>query len=232
MSSRNKITGRKLLASAVAAIAILSIAVAAQKIVDKTVAAVSDGIRTELITLSDLRWQLALQPRVNLRDISSDDLKAALETMIDQRIFALEAKRLPRDPVSKEAIAAEVKDLIKPGYFATAAELESRLREVGFTSIDDENFQRIIADRIAIKNYLEFRFRSFIVITAADEAKYYREVVVPDFRRRFPGLLTPTLEEKRAEIRSILVEQKVASDIEGFLESAKQRVTVTRLSEV
>src|SRR5688572_30357990 len=99
----------------------------AQKVVDKTVATVSDGIRTELITLSDLKWQLALQPRVNLSPISSEDLKAALETMIEQRIFGLEAKRLPRDAVTKDEIAAEVKQLIGPGYFSTAAELESRL---------------------------------------------------------------------------------------------------------
>jgi hypothetical protein len=204
----------------------------AQKVVDKTVATVSDGIRTELITLSDLKWQLALQPRVNLSPISSEDLKAALETMIEQRIFGLEAKRLPRDAVTKDEIAAEVKQLIGPGYFSTAAELESRLRQVGFTSIDDQNFQQIIADRIAIEKYLDFRFESFIVITAADEAKYYREVYAPDFRRRFPGLLMPTLEEKRAEIHTILVNQKIESDIDSFLEQAKQRVTITRLSEV
>jgi hypothetical protein len=211
---------------------VLSFSVAAQTIVDKTVATVSDGIQTELITLSDLRWQLALQPRVNLQAISSEDLKRALETTIDQRIFALEAKRLPRDPVTKEEIAAEVKTLIRPGKFSTAAELEARLRQVGFTSIDDDNFQRIIADRIAIEKYLEFRFRSFIVITAADEAKYFRDVEAPEFRRRFPGILMPTLEEKRAEIHNKLVEQKVESDIESFLEDAKQRVKVTRLSEV
>ena len=217
---------------ALVAIAAFSDSAIAQKVVDKTVATVSDGIRTELITLSDLKWQLALQPRVNLNPISSEDLKTALDTMIDQRIFALEAKRLPRDPVTKKEIAAKVQELIGPPYFATAAELESRLRQVGFASIDDENFQQIISDRIAIDKYLDFRFESFIVITAADEAKYYRDVYTPDFRRRFPGLLMPTLEEKRAEIHTILVNQKIESDIETFLEEAKQRVRVTRLSEI
>jgi hypothetical protein len=207
-------------------------AASAQKVVDKTVATVSDGIRTELITLSDLKWQLALQPRVNLNPISRDDLARALETMIDQRIFALEAKRLPRDPVTKEEIAAKVKELIHPKLFSTAAEIEARLRQVGFTSIDDERFQQIIADRVAIDKYLDFRFESFIVITAADEAKHYRDVYAPDFRRRFPGLLMPTLDEKRADIHTTLVEQKIESDIDNFLEQAKQRLTITRLSEI
>jgi len=207
----------------------LAAAVSAQKIVDKTVAAVSDGIRTELITLSDLNWQLALQPGTR-RPPSSEDLKTALKLMIDQRIFALEAKRLPRDPATEKEISDKIKEII--GYFPTAADLERRLREVGFTSVADSNFQQIVADRIAIDKYLAFRFRSFIVITAADEAKYYRDVFVPDFRRRFPGLLMPTLEEKRAAIHDILVEQKVEADIEAFLEDARQRITVTHLSEV
>ena len=224
--------GLRLFAAFLFAAAAISQTVSAQKVVDKTVATVSDGIRTELITLSDLKWQLALQPQTRLNPIRSEDLKAALETMIEQRIFALEAKRLPRDAVTKDEITAKVKELIGPGYFSTAAELELRLRQVGFKSVDDENFQRIIADRIAIDKYLDFRFESFIVITAADEAKYYRDVFTPEFRKRYPGLLMPTLEEKRAEINTILVNQKVESDIDNFLEQAKQRVTITRLSEV
>src|ERR1043166_3042969 len=35
---------------------------AAQQVVDKMVATVNSGVRTELITYSDLLWQLALQP--------------------------------------------------------------------------------------------------------------------------------------------------------------------------
>ena len=222
--------GRQGIARVILMVAVFAGCVSAQKLVDKTVAAVSDGVRTELITLSDLRWQLALQPGTNLRPIASDDLKAALKTLVDQRIFALEAKRLPRDPASDNEIANKIKEMI--GYFPTAAVFEQRLRDVGFTSITDDNFERIIADRIAIDKYLEFRFRSFIVITAADEAKYYRESFVPDFRKRFPGLLMPTLEEKRAEIHELLTEQKIAADIESFLEDAKQRITVTYLSAV
>src|SRR5438045_5791341 len=69
-----------------------------QQMVDKTVATVSDGGRTELITYSDLKWQLALQPNVSLNPASSEDLNRALRLLIDQRLFVLEAERLPREP--------------------------------------------------------------------------------------------------------------------------------------
>src|SRR4030095_6977117 len=100
-------------------------AVSAQKIVDKTVATVSDGFQTELITLSDLRWQLALQPGTNLVPAGSDDLNAALRSLIDQRIFALEAKRLPRNPASEKEVADEIKTIIS--RFPTAGQFETRL---------------------------------------------------------------------------------------------------------
>ena len=45
----------------------------AQQMVDKTVATVSDSIRTELITYSDLLWQLAMQPGASLDPPNSDE---------------------------------------------------------------------------------------------------------------------------------------------------------------
>ncbi|HVE55910.1 MAG TPA: hypothetical protein VNB22_03715, partial [Pyrinomonadaceae bacterium] len=61
---------------------------------------------------------------------------------------------------------------------------------------------------------------------------YYRETFVPDFRRRFPGVLVPTFDEKRAEINQILTEEKIAKDIETFLDESKRRAEVIILSEV
>lgn len=201
-----------------------------QQVLDKTVATVSDGIRTELITLSDLRWQLALQPGVPLSPASSEDLNRALQTQIDQRLFALEAERLPSRPPDEKAVADKIQEIL--GYFPSTAEFESRLRVVGFTSIRDDNFERIILQRLAIERYLDFRFRSFVVVTPEDEEVYYREVFVPEFRRRFPGLLMPTLDEKRVEIRSELTEDRVAAEIEAFLDDARRRAEITILLPV
>jgi hypothetical protein len=201
----------------------------AQEIVDRTVATVGDGVRTELITYSDLMWQLALQPNVSLDRPRSDDLNAALRRLIDQRIFALEAERLPRAAPTDKEISEEITKTLN--HFPSTAAFESRLKSVGFDSIKDDNFERIIAQRVAIDNYIDFRFRSFIVITPEDEAKYYREEFAPDFRKKYPGLLMPTLDEKRREIRVILTEERVASRIETFLDDAKRRVDVEVLWE-
>lgn len=209
-------------------VGVAACAVSAQKRVDRSVATITDGVRTEIITYSDLLWQLALQPGTQISPPSSDDLNRALQTLINQRLFALEAERIPREPPSEKAISDEIKDIVS--HFPSTAEFERRLNQVGFTSVTDDNFERIIAERLAIKQYLDFRFRSFIVITPADEEKYYRETYLPSFRRRYPGVVVPALEEKRTEIRNSLIEDKVSEQIETFLDEAKRRVEIVILS--
>ncbi len=204
----------------------------AQDVVDKTVATIGDGAGDpELITYSDLLWQLALQPGVPLNPPSSEDLNRALQLLINQRLFALEAERVPRAAPTAKEIDEKIGRVL--AEFTSTAEFEKRLRMVGFDSVKDDNFERMMAQRVAIDKYVDFRFRSFVVITPADEEKYYRDVYVPEFRRRNRGeLLMPPLDEKRAEINEFLTEEKVAGDIERFLDSAKRRSEIIILSEV
>ena len=204
--------------------------ISAQTVVDKTVATVSDGARAELITLSDLRWQLALMPNVDLQPASSDNLNRALQLLINQRLFALEAERIPQPEPTDEEIAAKIQEMVS--YFPSTLDFVRRLQAVGFDSINDDNFQRIVRDRVAIDKYLAFRFRSFIVITPADEAAYYRDRFVPEFLESSPGTIIPSIEEKRAEIRSILTEERIAEAIEAFLDEAKRRAEIVYISPV
>lgn len=208
------------------------IKIQAQETVDKTVATISDGFNTELITYSDLLWTLALMPSASLNPPTSEDLNRALQLLINQRLFALEADRVPRAAASKADVDAEIKRVLVKSFLSDTAEFEKRLRIVGFDSIRDDNFEAMMAKRVSIEKYLDFRFRSFVVITPEDEAKYYRDVYTPNFRKLNPGLIMPTLEQKREEIRSFLTEQKVAGDIEKFLDEAKRRSEIVILSEV
>lgn len=201
-----------------------------QQVVDKTVAVVSESSRkAQLITYSDILWQMALQPGVPLEKPTSADLNRALRILINQRIIALEAERLPRTSPTEKEIADKIAETLKffpPGVF------EGRLKQVGFDSVKDEAFERIVAERVSIEKYIDFRFGSFVVVTADEEAKYYRDEYAPEFRRRNPGLLIPPLDEKRAEIRQAITQQKIAAAIERFLDSAKRRVQIEILIEV
>lgn len=204
--------------------------ISAQVIVDKTVATVSDTTDTKLITYSDLLWQLALQPETPILPPTSEDLNRALQTLINQRLIALEAERLPSVAPTEEEIRNEIKRIL--ALFPSTAEFERRLRAVGFNSVDDDNFERIMGQRVAIEKYLDFRFRSFVVVTAEDEARFYRESYTPEFRKRNPGLILPPLDDIRPQIRQTLTERKIEEDIERFLEDARGRAEIEVLFEV
>lgn len=212
--------------------AIFSREIHPQEVVDKTIATISDGAsKPELITYSDLLWQLALEPETPINPPKSDDLNRVLLILINLRLFALEAQRLPSAEPTEAEIKAEI-DRNLAEFKMNTAEFERRLRTVGFDSIQDDNFQRMMRQRVAIEKYIDFRFRSFVIVTQDEELKYYRDVFTPDFRRRNPGLILPQFEEVRTQINKILTERKIEEDIEKFLDDAKRRAEIVVLYEI
>ena len=199
----------------------------AQEVVDKTIATVNDGLRTDLITYSDLLWQLALQPSTSLSQPTSEGLSGALRLVEDQRLILQEAVKLPTITPSEEEIRAARDQLVK--QFSSREEFEQRMIRVGLTT---EKLNEILENRVHIEKYLDFRFRSFIVISQKDVADYYKTAYVPRFRRRFPTTIVPTVEDARPEIEKILTEDKVESDIDSFLDNARERAEIVILNPV
>jgi hypothetical protein len=79
---------------------------------------------------------------------------------------------------------------------------------------------------------MNFRFRSFTVVTPQEEASYYTQVFVPRFKKEAPGRIVPTLEEARAQINHTLTENKIESDTDAFLDSARENAEIVILSPV
>src|SRR6266851_5397788 len=132
----------------------------AQVIADKTVASVTNGSREtpDLITYSDLVWQLALEPnRAFVERPGSKELNEALHLLEDQLLILQEARKLPT-AATPEAIAErdkEVQDrrdeLAKA--FGSRTRLEERMTRVGLTS---EQLDVILRDRVTVEKYLDF----------------------------------------------------------------------------
>lgn len=197
----------------------------AQEVVDKMVATVNAGVRTDLITYSDLLWQLALQPNTSLANPSSEDLNRALRLVTDQRLILQEAEKLPTIAPSADEIRSARDQLVKE--FPALAEFQQRLLRVGLTS---EKLDEILEQRVRIEKYLDFRFRNFVLISQKEIADYYQDVYLPRLRRRSPGQIIPTLEEARSEIERTLTEAKIESDTDAFLDSARERAEIVILS--
>jgi SurA N-terminal domain len=202
-------------------------AIRAQEVVDKMVATVSTGGRANLITYSDLLWQLALQPGTPLSNPSSEELNRALNLIINQRLILQEAEKLPPIAPTDKEVEATLTGLIN--QFASREEFYQRVNRAGLSA---EQLREIIRQRVAIDKYLDFRFRSFTVVTPQEVADYYRDVYVPRFQRQSPGQLVPTLEQSRDQIERTLTESKIESETDAFLDAARENAEIVILSQV
>jgi hypothetical protein len=196
----------------------------AQTIADKMVATVNGGVRPELITYSDLLWQLALQPSSSLTKPTSDELNKALRLLEDQHLILQEAIKLPTSAPSADEVKAARDELAR--YFGPG-ELETRMAKVGLTSA---RLNDIISDRLAMEKYLDFRFRAFVLITQKDIADYYNEVFAP--QERSHGRIVPKLEEASARIEKLLTESKIESETDAFIDSLRDRAEILILNPV
>ena len=208
---------------------LLSVSVcSAQEVVDKMVASVNSGAaQPDLITYSDLLWQMALEPNTPIDHPASDALNRTLRRLIDQRLIYQEAEKLPTiNPTDKE-ITDELTALIK--LFPSQADFMERARRVGLTS---EQLREIIRQRVAIDKYLDFRFRSFVVVTPKEVSDYYRDVYVPRFQRQYPGRIVPTFEQISKQLTDQITEDKIESETDSFLDTARERAEITILNPV
>ena len=197
---------------------------AAQQTVDRWVATINNR---ELITYTDLLWQLALQPDTPLENPRAEDLQRALNLLIDQRLIAQEAGKLPSISPGDEAVNNAVGELVK--RFPSQSAFYQRLARVGLSG---DQLREIVRQRVEIENYLNFRFRSFVVVTPQEIGAYYRDTYVPRFRRQHPGRIVPTLEQATKEIERALTESKIGSDTDAFLEDARARAEIVILSPI
>jgi len=199
----------------------------AQQVIDKMVATVNAGVKTDLITYSDLLWQLALQPNTPLDNPTSADLNRALRLVIDQKLILQEAEKIPTIVPSQKEITDARDELAR--NFPSPLEFQQRLQRVGMTS---EKLDEIVEQRLKMEKYLDFRFRNFVVISQKEITDYYGEVYTARFRARFPGRIVPSLEQVRDEIEQSLKEAKIESDTDAFLDTARERAEIVMLNAV
>ncbi len=198
----------------------------AQVVVDKTVATVNNGSLTtpDVITYSDLVWQIALQRDTPIDKPGSKDLNNSLKLVEDQRLILLEAKKLP----GSEPTAAEIKDRRDElaREFGSQAVLQQRMTRVGLSS---EQLDEILRERIVVDNYIDFRFRAFVLISDKDITAYYDEFYR---RQKNTGHIIPTLAEARNAIERKLTEEKIASQIDTFIDNLREQAEIVILSPV
>ena len=206
------------------AFCLLPSAVRAQTVTDKMVASVTNGARAnpDLISYSDLVWQLALEPARPLVDRpASADLNHALRLVEDQLLILQEARKLPSADTDKARLEfdADVKKLRDQlaQAFGSAALLQERMARVGLSS---EQLDAILRDRLTVEKYLDFRFRAFVLISPKEVTDRYNQEYT---RLRNSGRIVPTLDQARSRIEQELTEEKITSEIDKFIDNLREQ---------
>lgn len=206
------------------AVCLLPSAARAQVVADKMIATVTNGARPtpDLITYSDLIWQLALEPAIaSPEKPTSANLSHALRELEDQLLILQEAHKLPSAD-SPEALAQRDKDVQAlrdelAQAFGSATRLQERMTRVGLTS---EHLDSILRDRVLMEQYLDFRFRAFAIVTPKEITDRYNETYG---RQKNSGRIVPTLEEVRNRIEHDVMEEKIESEIDKFVDSLRDQ---------
>ena len=196
----------------------------AQSVPDKMVATVTNGSRAtpDLITYSDLVWQLALEPGTPIPEHpSSADLNHALHLLEDQLLILQEARRLPSADTPEGIVARDKEVDARRNELASAfggqQAMQDRMARVGLTN---ERLDLILRDRVMVDQYLDFRFRAFTVVTDKEIQNRYDQTYG---RLKNSGRIVPTLEEVRTRLKDELTEQKIEADIDKFVDDLRDQ---------
>ena len=196
----------------------------AQNIPDKMVATVTNGSRAtpDLITYSDLVWQLALEPGTPIPEHpNSAQLNHALHLLEDQLLILQEARKLPSAD-TPEGIAARDKEVyVRRNELASAfggqQVMQDRMARVG---LSNEQLDLILRDRVMVDQYLDFRFRAFTIVTDKEIQDRYDQTYGG---LKNSGRIVPKLEEVRSRIKDELTEQKIEGDIDKFVDDLRDQ---------
>lgn len=229
LRARRKVPGRWFGAVTLCVMALITPRVCAQQTVDQILTLVND----DLITRIDLLWSIAMDPQAPspVGPVGSDLLSRKLDVMIDERLIAQEATRVPTTEITQDEIDKKRTELIKS--FASEAQFRERVGSVGLTP---QRIDELIRQRILIDRFVEFRFRSFVLITNQDIQRYYDDVLAPEIRNR--GLVPPSLDEVQKDGKTVrdgigatLKQRKINDEVERWLSQARQRADVVQLAD-
>ena len=191
-------------------------------LIDRVLATVNG----EVVTESDVRWELALDPDVQPLELSVENRRTMLERIIDQRILVQEATKVPQIPPTDAEIQSYIRTSLLERFGSQDA-FRARIRKVG---LDFATLREIVTKRLSLLKYIEFRFRSFVIIPPEEIERYYNEVAVPRMKNR--GTEMRSLEEMRTQIENTLAGEKINSELDQFLDEARARAQIVRLAEI
>ncbi|MBI4469903.1 MAG: hypothetical protein HY650_11350 [Acidobacteria bacterium] len=176
------------------------------------------------ITLSELGWQAALDPEVPPGKPEPELLQRILQQMIDLKLLAQEAEKLPAGDVEEAEITKYLADLIS--QFPSEAAFRERVASAG---LDAATLRERVKQRVEILRFIDFRFRAFVLVTPQEVEHYYQTHIEAEARKQ--GTPVPPLDQVRETIERDLADSKVATEMTAWFEDQRRRSEVVMLDQ-
>ena len=171
------------------------------EVLDRIVAVVNG----EIITLSDIRTEKTM--RGILGEPTPNNDRELLNELIDRRIIQT---YLRQDPQANP----------------TEAELDEEVAQIrNGKGLPTEAIRDAIREHLRVEYFLRERFAQSIIATDAEIQKYYEEVFVSAARARGVGPIPP-LSQATEQIRGIVLKEKLATEVKGWLEHARRTANI------
>ncbi len=187
---------------------------------DQLAASVDD----EVITLSDLRW-IAEYRNLKVPEDEAGRKKfylTLLDQLIEQKIIAMEAAQTPIIEVTAEEVENQIKAY--QSQFPNPEAFRQKLRQM---EISEPEFRQMIRRQLSVNEFVESRFKPFIIVLPTEIEEYYRQTLLPQLQGSSQPV--PPLETVEESIRQILTEDKTNQELDRWLRSARRKSRIINL---
>jgi peptidyl-prolyl cis-trans isomerase SurA len=196
----------------------LLMAVAPAEVIDRIIATVNGDVVLE----SELQESIQVQ-RLMSRD-AEVDRGAELERLIDRSLIRQQMERSSISAPEEAEISARLAELRRDvAPQADDAAWSALLAAHGLTEAD---LRAHVALQLAVLRFVELRFRPSVYVSDKDVEQYYAETFVPEMRRN--SAEPPPLRNVLAQIREVIVQQRVDELLSQWLRARRAQMVIRR----
>lgn len=198
------------------------LASARAEVLDRIIATVNG----EVVLASELEDSVSIQ-RLMSGGSAAVDRSVELERLIDRALIGQQLQRSSMPEPSESEVAARVAEL--------RAQIAPQSDDAGWAvllashGLTEADLRSHISLQLAVLRFIELRFRPSVYVSEKEIEKYYRESFIPQLRPS--SAEPPPLTAVSAQIREIIVQQRVDDLLAQWLRARRAQTVIRRLTQ-
>lgn len=149
--------------------------------------------------------------------------REALERVIDRRIVLEQRSNLELPDVGPDKVAAQLVSLRQQLGLESDSAWHQKLKDYGLLEADVAD---IVTEQLDVLNFVDTRFRMAVQVSPDDIRRYYNDTYVPRFKQQSPGATPPRLDSVRAQIESILLQERMNDLFATWMKNVRAQANI------